>query len=143
MFTTLGLALMIASSVTVLLSTEIPNQQHVYAQTQSENLTQVITQTVSEIPSCSLTALAQSLGVETDLLTDVGNETNLCVTVIHESPTRIVFTGDYIGSRLTYNIGIWEVVNALEARGLSLDSVELTGEGSEGNPHSYLIIMSR
>ena len=67
---------------------------------------------------------------------------NLFATVIHESPTRIIFTGDYIRG-LTYNTGIWELVDALEAKGLTLDSIELTGQGSEGNPHSYLMIMSR
>lgn len=148
MFTAI-VVMLVASSVTILLLIEEPNEQHGYAQSQSENLTQsqsenltqIITQTVSKIPSCSLTALAQSLGVETGLLTDVGEDMNLCVTVIHENPTRVVFTGDYIGSGLVYNTGIWEVVDALEARGLSLDSGELTGEGSKGNPHSYLIVM--
>ena len=68
-------------------------------------------------------------------------EIRICATVIHESPT-IIFTGDYIRG-LTYNTGIWELVDALEAKGLTLDSIELTGQGSEGNPHSYLMIMSR
>lgn len=69
-------------------------------------------------------------------------EIRICATVIHESPTRIIFTGDYIRG-LTYNTGIWELVDALEAKGLTLDSIELTGQGSERNPHSYLMIMSR
>ena len=73
------------------------------------------------------------------LMDEATGDTNLCATV---SPTRIVFTGDYIRG-LTYNTGIWEVVDALEAKGLTLDTVELTGQGSEGNPYSYLMIMSR
>ncbi len=131
---------MIVSSVTILLLVEAPYgyaQSENLTQSQSENLTQVVIQTVSKIQQCSLTALAQRLGMA--LMDEATGDTNLCATV---SPTRIVFTGDYIRG-LTYNTGIWEVVDALEAKGLTLDTVELTGQGSEGNPYSYLMIMSR
>lgn len=143
MFATLSLVVMIVSSVTILLLVEAPYgyaQSENLTQSQSENLTQVVIQTVSKIQQCSLTALAQRLGMA--LMDEATGDTNLCATVIYESPTRIVFTGDYIRG-LTYNTGIWEVVDALEAKGLTLDTVELTGQGSEGNPHSYLKIMSR
>ncbi|MGH9952091.1 MAG: hypothetical protein ACRD5J_10720 [Nitrososphaeraceae archaeon] len=67
---------------------------------------------------------------------------NTCASIIYESDSRIVFVGDLIKS-LSYNVAIWLVVDMLETEGFGIDSIELTGQGSKGNPHSYLIVMSR
>ena len=105
---------MIVSSVTILLLVEAPygyaqsenltqSQSENLTQSQSENLTQVVIQTVSKIQQCSLTALAQRLGMA--LMDEATGDTNLCATVIYESPTRIVFTGDYIRGLIIQEYG--------------------------------------
>jgi hypothetical protein len=69
--------------------------------------------------------------------------------IIYESPSKVVLTGYFIihqypiGEQQTYNVAIWKAVDMLETNGFRLMSIDLTGQGSKGNPHSYLIVMSK
>jgi hypothetical protein len=67
---------------------------------------------------------------------------NRCAKIIYESPSRVVLTGDFI-IRQNYNVVIWKAVDILETNGFRLTSIDLTGQGSKGIPHSYLIVMSK
>ena len=71
----------------------------------------------------------------------------LCITVVHESPTTIVLTGDLLivqfGGGYGDNPIIWQAVDKFKAQGYTLNSAVLTGQGSQGNPHSWYIVMSK
>lgn len=74
--------------------------------------------------------------------------TPLCVSVVHESPTTVVLTGNLLivvneGGGYTDNRFIWQAVDEFKARGATLSSILLTGEGTQGNPHDWYIVMSR
>ena len=66
-----------------------------------------------------------------------------CVYVLHESPNRIVLEGDYITLMNEYNPEIWNTVELLEGQGFQLDSTLLAGQGTQGNPHKYVIVMTK
>jgi hypothetical protein len=92
-----------------------------------------------------------------------------CVSVWHESPTTLVLNGDTlllaapgsgpIGSTGTAedlfgedfestvgnypNIYLWQAVDAFKVQGYTVTSVMLGGQGSQGNPHEFFIVMSK
>lgn len=111
-------------------------------QTYAQNLSQSIAQMVLGESRCF-----QMLPPELDNATTVPLE---CATVVYESPKTIVVIGDYIIETVvndqytTYlNPIIWKVVDMLKTHGFSIDSINLSGQGNEGNPHQYNIVMSR
>lgn len=91
------------------------------------------------------------------------------MSVWHESPTTLVLNGDTlllaapgsgpIGSTGTAedlfgedfestvgnypNVYLWEAVDAFKAQGYTLTSVMLGGQGSQGNPHEFFVVMSK
>jgi hypothetical protein len=73
----------------------------------------------------------------------------LCVSVVYESPTILVLTGQLAivigGGEIGYqeNPYIWQAVDGFKAQGYTLNSVQLGGQGSQGNPHSWYIVMSK
>ena len=92
-----------------------------------------------------------------------------CVSVWHESTTTLVLNGDTlllaapgsgpIGSTGTAedlfgedfessvgnypNVYLWEAVDRFKAQGYTLTSVMLGGQGSQGNPHEFFVVMSK
>ena len=73
---------------------------------------------------------------------------SLYLNVEYQSPYTIVLEGkllrlaeDIIG--YTANDLIWKGVDVLKEAGYIIDSVQLTGFGTETNPYTYHIIMSR
>lgn len=93
-----------------------------------------------------------------------------CVNVWHESPTTLVLNGETlllaapgtgpIGSTGTAedlfgeeefqsavgnypNVYFWEAVDAFKAQGYTMTSVMLGGQGSQGNPHEFFVVMSK
>ena len=70
------------------------------------------------------------------------------LNVEYQGPYTIVLEGKLL--RLAENIIgyttndlIWKGVDILKEAGYIIDSVQLSGFGTETNPHSYHIIMSR
>ncbi len=75
-----------------------------------------------------------------------------CVTLVYESPNTVVldaslllistdFSGSFAGN--WDNPFVWKAVDRFKALGYSLTSVELGGQGSQGNPHNWHIVMSK
>lgn len=72
-----------------------------------------------------------------------------CVSVVHDSSTTLVLTGELLiisvaGGGTTYveNRYIWIAVDEFKALGYTLDHVLLSGQGIQGNPHQWYIVMS-
>jgi hypothetical protein len=93
-----------------------------------------------------------------------------CVSVWHESPTTLVLNGDTlllaspgsgpIGSTGTAedlfgeedfassvgnypNVYLWEAVDRFKAQGYTLTSVLMGGQGTQGNPDEFFVVMSK
>src|SRR5215213_549196 len=62
-----------------------------------------------------------------------------CISLVHNSPTMVVLTGDLLinTAALAYadNTSFWKAVNDLKNAGYTISSVELAGQGNQGNPH--------
>jgi hypothetical protein len=70
----------------------------------------------------------------------------LCVSVVYESPTTLVLNGDMLivqTGGYTQNPFFWQAVDGFKAQGYTIDSVLLSGQGSQGNPHEFSVVMSR
>jgi hypothetical protein len=76
-----------------------------------------------------------------------GDLTNrLCVSAVYASPKTVLVTGHLIiettdGNQ--QNPFIWLAVDGFKALGYSISSIQLSGQGSQGNPHDWLIVMSK
>jgi hypothetical protein len=73
---------------------------------------------------------------------------SLCVSVVHESFRTLVLTGDLLiviegAGGYGDNRYIWLAADEFKAQGHTLDSVLLAGQGSQGNPHKWYIVMSK
>ena len=78
-----------------------------------------------------------------------------CVSLEYESPSTVVLNGDKLildttglltggGSGGNWpNPYIWKAVDGFKALGYSLTFTELGGQGSRGNPHDYVLVMSK
>jgi hypothetical protein len=71
-----------------------------------------------------------------------------CVRVLHESPTTVVLGGDLLldtfpGERPVDNLIIWQAVDGFKAQGYTIDTIQLPGQGTEINPHTIMIVMSK
>ena len=71
-----------------------------------------------------------------------------CLEVEYESPNTIVLQGDYLVFNSTLadnnpNQVIWKAVDNLKTKGFVIDSVVLSGAGSQENPNVYHVIMSK
>lgn len=75
-----------------------------------------------------------------------------CVTLVYESPNTVVldaglllistdFSGPLSGN--WDNPFIWKAVDRFKALGYLVTSVELGGQGNQGNPHNWHIVMSK
>lgn len=60
-----------------------------------------------------------------------------------QDPTQLPDAADPSSASRVENTNIWRAVELIEGYGYHLDQVELTGQGSQGNPHDYLIVMSK
>jgi hypothetical protein len=105
------------------------------------------TTTTSEIP---LSAPAQQIisDAQTACSQEVGTlAPSLCVSVIHESPNTVVLNGQLLilegVTGYVANPFIWRAVDGFRGQGYTLTSAELSGQGSQGNPHSWYIAMSK
>jgi hypothetical protein len=124
--------------VTVLLAVAMTEA---YAQTTTS------TTTTSEIP---LTAPAQQIiaDAQTQCSQEVGVLAPLlCVSVVHESPNTVVLNGQLLllegVTGYVDNPFIWRAVDGFRGQGYTLTSAELSGQGSQGNPHSWYIVLSK
>lgn len=103
--------------------------------------------TTSEIP------LSESAGqiitkAQDECLKEAGAVLGMfCVSVIHESPNTVVLNGDLLvgGGSAGYedNPFIWRAVDGFRGQGYNIESISLAGQGSQGNPHNILIVMSK
>lgn len=73
-----------------------------------------------------------------------------CVSLVYESPTTIVVGGALLTAGFTSqsagdwnNPFIWKVVDGFKELGYSLTLAELSGQGSENNPHTWYVLMSK
>jgi hypothetical protein len=70
-----------------------------------------------------------------------------CISLVYESASTIVFTGDLLVSTgtglYTDNQSPWKAVDGFEAQGYSIESISLAGQGSQGNPHKVYVVMSK
>jgi hypothetical protein len=69
-----------------------------------------------------------------------------CVSVIHESPNTLVLNGDLlVGGSAGYedNPFIWRALDGFRGQGYNIESISLAGQGSQGNPHKILIVMTK
>jgi hypothetical protein len=91
-----------------------------------------------------------------------------CVNVWHESPTTLVLNGETLilaspgtgpiggetteetfGEEFESNLGnypniyIWEAVDRFKEQGYTLTSVMMAGQGTQGNPHEFFVVMSK
>jgi hypothetical protein len=105
------------------------------------------TTTTSEIP---LTAPAQQIiaDAQTACSREVGTGApSLCVSVVHESPNTVVLYGQLLVFEGTTgyvdNPFIWRAVDGFRGQGYTLTSTVLSGQGSQGNPHSWYIVLSK
>jgi hypothetical protein len=62
---------------------------------------------------------------------------------VHECPKRVVLEGDYITMTGSYNPEIWNAIELLEGEGFQVDSTFLAGQRTQGNPHKYVIVMTK
>ncbi|SRR5215204_5330052 len=89
---------------------------------------------------------------ETECHNGLEVETIPCTLLIHESPTTVVLQGPYVISRLSDdrsqvvaapNAWVWQVVDSLKTKGLTIDSIVLAGQGTAPNPHVNHVVMSK
>jgi hypothetical protein len=77
-----------------------------------------------------------------------------CVSLEYESPNTVVLNGDRLmlnttgllsggGGGYWPNPYIWKAVDGFKGLGYSLTLTELGGQGSRGNPHEYILVMSK
>ncbi len=61
--------------------------------------------------------------------------------------TTVVLKGELLivqtGSGFIDNPFIWQAVDEFKTQGYAVDSVILSGQGSQGNPHDVYVVMSR
>ena len=78
-----------------------------------------------------------------------GSERRACVSIAHDSPMTVVLGGDLLLSTTTPgvlnidNFFIWQAVDGFKTLGYTIDSIELTGQGSEENPHNIMVVVSK
>jgi hypothetical protein len=135
-----------------------------YAQ-QQEGL--ISDETISDLESADAEAEAriyarfnptqQALAIITSVRNDCeanGFIGNTCVSLEYESGNTLVLTGDRLlldfqtigtagGGGNWPNPYIWKAVDQFKAQGYTLLSTELGGQGSQGNPHDWLIVMQK
>jgi hypothetical protein len=71
-----------------------------------------------------------------------------CISLVHESPTMIVLNGDLLISTspglYSENTSLWKAVNMIKDAGYNtITSVELAGQGNQGNPHKLYVVMTK
>lgn len=75
-----------------------------------------------------------------------------CVTLVYESPTTVVLDAGplLISTDFSRSLSgnwdnpfVWKAVDHFKALGYLVTSVELGGQGSQGNPHNWHIVMSK
>jgi hypothetical protein len=78
-----------------------------------------------------------------------------CVSLEYESPNTVVLSGDLLildtaglltgggGGGYWPNPYVWKAVDGFKGLGYSLTFTELGGQGSRGNPHEYILVMSK
>jgi hypothetical protein len=67
---------------------------------------------------------------------------NIEINVLYQSNKTVVLEGEKIPLGLEENTNIWRAVDLVKQQGYVIDSVLLTGQGSKGNPHDYIITLS-
>jgi hypothetical protein len=71
-----------------------------------------------------------------------------CISLLHESPTMIVLNGDLLISTspglYSENTSLWKAVNMIKDAGYNtITSMELAGQGNQGNPHKLYVVMTK
>jgi hypothetical protein len=71
-----------------------------------------------------------------------------CISLVHESPTMIVLNGDLLISTspglYSENTSLWKAVNMIKDAGYNtITSLELAGQGNQGNPHKLYVVMTK
>jgi hypothetical protein len=105
------------------------------------------------IPTTAATQIVESAKADcaTKIRSDVPElktiYTEACISLVHNSPTMVVLTGDLLvnTAALAYadNTSFWKAVNDLKNAGYTISSVELAGQGNQGNPHKLYVVMSK
>jgi hypothetical protein len=81
----------------------------------------------------------------------VGLDGFFCVRLIYESPKTVLLEGQLLVENLTggadagatQNPYFWKAVDGFKDQGYTITTVELSGQGSVGNPHEWLVVMSK
>ncbi|MDQ4067178.1 MAG: hypothetical protein M3114_06285 [Thermoproteota archaeon] len=77
---------------------------------------------------------------------------SVCISLEYESPNTVVLNGDRLildttglltGGGYWPNPYIWKAVDGFKGLGYSLTFMELGGQGSQGNPHEYILVLSK
>ncbi len=69
-----------------------------------------------------------------------------CLFLVYESATTVVLNGDLIIPSAGLNINnpfIWQAVDEFKVQGYRVDSVIVSGQGSQANPHELYVVMSK
>jgi ABC-type glycerol-3-phosphate transport system substrate-binding protein len=141
--------IMLAASTTVAATTTVYAQQITTtgAATNTTNVTTTTT-TVPTTPRTQqiidnvLNACSEEIGaIELALQ---------CVSVVYDASRTLVLTGELLiisvaggGTAYVENRYIWIAVEEFRALGHTVDHVLLSGQGTQGNPHQWYIVMSK
>jgi hypothetical protein len=102
---------------------------------------QQLQQVVSDAQAKCAPALSGLSGLTPEMLAKI-----YCLDVVYASDRTILLDGDLLiqtSAGNQQNPFIWIAVDGFKALGYTLTSTELSGQGSQGNPHSWYIVMSK
>jgi hypothetical protein len=102
---------------------------------------QQLQQVVSDAQAKCAPALSGLSGATPETLAEI-----YCLDVLYASDKTTLLSGDLLipttaGNQ--QNPFIWLGVDGFKALGYSITSVQLSGQGSQGNPHTWEIVMSK
>jgi hypothetical protein len=129
------------------------------SQPQQQNMTATTTTTTNTTTNATTTTTVPTAPRTQQIIDNVLNACSeeigaielalQCVSVVHDSSTTLVLTGELLiisvaggGTAYVENRYIWIAVDEFSALGYTLDHVLLSGQGTQGNPHQWYIVMS-
>lgn len=117
-------------------------------QLQRSMITGTISPTAQQILDAVKAECAKTIEVDPQLDFDLESFlVESCVFLLYESATTVVLNGDLLIHRspglYTDNPFIWQAVDEFKVQGYTGDSVIVSGQGSQGNPHQLYGVMSK
>jgi hypothetical protein len=144
---------MVAGIVFAAIATLIIEEAEAQQQLQRSMITGTISPTAQQIIDAVKAECAKTVSLDTlpggepvsPELNDVFVDE--CLFLLYESATTVVLNGDLLirSSPGLYidNPFIWQAVDEFKVQGYKVDSVMVSGQGSQGNPHELYVVMSK